>query len=55
MVEVKVLIPNFEDKENKKLGLLQPGYKYSVTKERAEYLSKLGYVEIIRQKENKEK
>ena len=54
MVEVKVLIPNFEDKQNKKLGLLQPGYKYSVTKERAEYLSKLGYVEIIK-KENKEK
>lgn len=55
MVEVKVIIPNFKDKENRQLGLLQPGYKYSITKERAEDLSKLGYVEIIKQKEIKEK
>lgn len=53
MVEVKVLIKNFKDKENKHLGLLQPGYKYSITKERAKYLSEKGIVEIIKEKEGK--
>ncbi len=47
MIEVRVIIPNFRDKENKELGLLQPGYKYPITKERAEYLVKKGCVEII--------
>lgn len=47
MVEVEVKIHNFEDKENKMLGLLQPGYKYEITKERAKYLSEKGIVEII--------
>ncbi len=47
MVEVVVKIHNFEDRENRNLGLLQPGYKYAVTKERAKYLSDRGIVEII--------
>lgn len=54
MIEVKVIIPNFRDKEHKELGLLQPGYKYSITKERAEYLAKKGCIEIMNKpKENK--
>lgn len=52
MIEVKVLIENFEDKENKQLGLLQPGFKYSITKERAKYLSENGIVEIIKPKKD---
>lgn len=44
MIEVEVLISNFKDKENKHLGLLQPGYVYKVTKERYEELSKQGIV-----------
>lgn len=47
MVEVVVKIHNFEDEENRDLGLLQPGYKYEITKERAKYLSDRGIVEII--------
>ncbi len=42
MIEVEVLIENFKDKENKHLGLLQPGDVYKVTKERYEELSKQG-------------
>ncbi len=54
MVEVRVLIPNFRDRENKHLGLLQPGYKYQITKERAQELSDKGIVEIVKPKSNKE-
>ncbi len=55
MIEVKVLIPNFQDKNNKQLGLLQPGYIYKITKERATELSNKGIVEIIKnKKESKE-
>ncbi len=50
MIEVKVLIPNFLDKENRNLGLLQPGYTYSITKERAKELAKKGIVEIVKSK-----
>lgn len=53
MVEVEVLIENFKDKENKHLGLLQPGYKYPITKERAKYLSEKGIVKITKEKEGK--
>lgn len=52
MIEVKVLIENFKDKENKQLGLLQPGFKYPITKERAKYLSEKGIVEIIKPKKD---
>lgn len=52
MIEVKVLIENFKDKENKQLGLLQPGFKYPITKERAKYLSEKGIVEIINPKKD---
>ena len=52
MIEVKVLIENFKDEENKQLGLLQPGFKYSITKERAKYLSEKGIVEIIKPKKD---
>lgn len=54
MIDVKVLINNFRDKENESLGLLQSGYVYKVTKKRATELSKKGIVEIIKTKENKE-
>lgn len=53
MIEVRVLIPNFQDKENRYLGLLQPGYKYLITKERAKELAKKGIVEIVKSKSNK--
>lgn len=53
MVEVEVLIENFKDKENKHLGLLQPGYKYPITKKRAKYLSEKGIVKITKEKEGK--
>lgn len=53
MIKVEVQIPNFEDKENKQLGLLQPGYIYEVTKERYEELSKQGIVKkYVEPKEN---
>lgn len=48
MVKVKVLISNFKDKENKHLGLLQKGYEYEVTKERAKILSDKKIVEIVK-------
>lgn len=54
MIEVRVLIENFQDKENRHLGLLQPGFKYQITKERAKELSKKGIVEIVKSKSNKE-
>ncbi len=54
MVEVEVLIPNFKDKENKQLGLLQPGHKYSISKERYVELSKKGIVKLFK-KEKDEK
>lgn len=50
MIEVKVLISNFRDINNKQLGLLQPGYVYKVTKERANELASKGIVEIIKNK-----
>ena len=54
MVEVEVLIHNFKDKENKQLGLLQPGYRYHIKKERYEELSKKGIVKLVK-KEKEEK
>lgn len=54
MVEVEVLIENFKDKENKHLGLLQPGYKYLITKERAKELVNKKIVKIVENKKNKE-
>ena len=55
MKKVRVLIHNFEDKKNKNLGLLQPGYEYEVTDERAKELVNKKIVEIIKDKpENKE-
>lgn len=55
MKKVRVLIHNFEDKENKNLGLLQPGYEYEVTDERAKVLVNKKIVEVIKDKpENKE-
>lgn len=54
MIEVTVLIENFLDIENRHLGLLQPGYKYEVTKERAKELSDKKIVEIVKSKSNKE-
>lgn len=55
MKKVRVLIHNFEDKENKNLGLLQPGYEYEVTDERAKVLVNKKIVEAIKGKsENKE-
>lgn len=55
MKKVRVLIHNFEDKENKNLGLLQPGYEYEVIDERAKVLVNKKIVEVIKGKsENKE-
>lgn len=54
MVEVEVQISNFKDKENKQLGLLQPGYKYPISKERYVELSKKGIVKLSK-KEKDEK
>lgn len=55
MKKVRVLIHNFEDKENKNLGLLQPGYEYEVTDERTKVLVNKKIVEVIKGKsENKE-
>lgn len=54
MIEVEVLIENFRDKENKQLGLLQPGYKYKITKERAKELSEKKIVAIVKEVKSKE-
>lgn len=54
MIEVEVLIKNFRDKENKQLGLLQSGYKYSISKERAKELANKGIVKIVEMKKSKE-
>lgn len=54
MIEVEVLIENFRDKENKQLGLLQPGYRYQVRKERAKELANKKIVRIIENKKSKE-
>ena len=56
MIEVEVLIHNFEDKETKHLGLLQPGYIYEITKERYIFLSSKGIVKKhVKESENQTK
>lgn len=69
MIEVEVLIPNFKDKENfskeitiirngKELKvintLLQPGDRYKITKERADYLIEKNIVKIYKEPKKKE-
>ena len=54
MIEVEVKIPNFKDKENKQLGLLQPGHVYKISKERYEELSKQGIVEKYKEPKKEE-
>lgn len=69
MIEVEVLIPNFKDKENyyeettitrngKELKvineLLQPGDRYKLSKERAEYLVANNIVKLHKELNKKE-
>lgn len=69
MIEVEVLIPNFKDKENfskemiifrnnKEIKvtneLLQPGDRYNISKERAEYLSKKNVIRLYKKPKKKE-